>query len=287
MQPKSFSADLIRSLAVLAVIFSALIAVSYGISTYREALGPVVANIIWGAALVATVVYGLKAARYGLALAPVVFVVLWAAGSQIYAGLQTAESGVRDGLTSVPDVRPVSRLIVNASYGLPIDPTRSGGVSLARFDTCGAWCRDLLLEKGLGSVVLWTPRPDNPTARTLFRAGGEGECTAGNSPCIVEEQTEAFPDGLMIEFGDEAGPAADAGICCPVAIVSRIEGGKKTVIKSYRQGSNMAVLAVPVIAATGKPFASPPIKMTNMALGPPLRFDTLVEALLETQLKWK
>ncbi len=268
MQPRSFAADLILSLLALAAIFVALIAASYAISSMSPDLGPVVANTLWAGALLGLTALGLKAKRYGRALAPVVFIALWAAGSQINAGFRSAETGVRDGLTSVPDVRPVSRLIVNASYGLPIDPTRSGGVSMARFDECGAWCRDLILQKGMGSIVLWTPKPDAPTARTLFRKGGEGECTGG-SACVVEEPAEAFPDGLMIEMGDEAGPGQVAALCCPVANIWRIEGGKKTVIKSYRQGLNLAVMPLPIITATGKPGETPPVMMTNMALARP------------------
>jgi hypothetical protein len=242
---------------------------------------------LWAAALIGMGVTAARTQRWGRLAAPVAFIALWAAGAQINAGLLSAQTGTRDGLTSVPDVRPVSRLIVNASYGLPIDPTRSGGVAVARFDECSAWCRDLILNQGMGSVVLWTPKPDAPTARTLFRKGGAGECTAGTDPCIVEEQAEAFPDGLMIEMGDEAGPAPGSTLCCPVAVVSKIEGGTKTVLKSYRQGLNLAIMPLPVIAATGKPFETLPVMQSNVALGPPLRFDTLVEALLNTQLTWK
>lgn len=287
MQPRTFTGDLVLGVLLLAFVFAALIALSYAISALIPALGPPAANVLWAAALIAMTVTATRAKRWGRAVAPVAFIALWAAGAQINAGLLSAETGTRDGLTSVPDVRPVSRLIVNASYGLPIDPTRSGGVAMARFDECSAWCRDLILNQGMGSVVLWTPKPDAPTARTLFRKGGAGECTAGSDPCIVEEPAEAFPDGLMIEMGDEAGPVADSNLCCPVAVVSKIEGGTKTVLKSYRQGLNLAIMPLPVIAATGKPFETPPVMQSNVPLGPPLRFDTLIEALLNTQLTWK
>lgn len=286
MQPRTFTGDLVLGILILAFVFAALIALSYAISALSPALGPPVANVLWAGALIAMAVIATRAERWGRAAAPVAFIALWAAGAQINAGLLSAQTGTRDGLTHVPDVRPVTRLIVNASYGLPIDPTRSGGVAVARFDECSAWCRDLILKQGMGSVVLWTPKPDAPTARTLFRKGGAGECT-GAEPCIVEEPAEAFPDGLMIEMGDEAGPAPSNNLCCPVAVISKIEGGNKTVLKSYRQGLNLAIMPLPVIAATGKPFETPPVMQINVALGPPLRFDTLIEALLNTQLSWK
>jgi hypothetical protein len=286
MQPRSFTGELVLGLFILALVFAGLIAVSYAISALIPALGPPVANILWATALLGMAITATRAQRWGRAAAPVAFIALWAAGTQINAGFLSAQTGTRDGLTSVPDVRPVSRLIVNASYGLPIDPTRSGGIAMARFDECSAWCRDLILNQGMGSIVLWTPKPEAPTARTLFRKGGAGECTAA-APCIVEESAEAFPDGLMIEMGDEAGPASSSNLCCPVAVVSKIEGGNKTVLKSYRQGLNLAIMPLPVIAATGKPFETPPVMQSNVELGPPLRFDTLIEALLDTQLTWK
>lgn len=287
MLRRSFTGDLILTLLALAIIFAALIVVSYAVAAANSVLGPIVANGLWVAALIAAAVMGVMTKRPGLALAPAAFIAMWAAGSQIHAGILSAETGVRDGLTSVPDVRPVSRLIVNASYGLPIDPTRSGGRTMAPFNECGAWCRDLILEKGMNSVVLWTPKPESPTARTLYRKGAEAECGPAAASCIIEEPSEAFPDGLMIELGDEAGPVPPAGLSRPVAVVWRINDGIKTVIKSYRQGLNLAVLPLPVIAATGEPFETSPVMMTNVALGPPLRFDTLIEALLGTQLKWK
>jgi hypothetical protein len=287
VQPRSFTGDLVLTVLALAAVFATLIAVSYAIAALNPSLGPIIANVLWGAVLIAAVVTGIKSQRYGRALAPAAFVAMWAAGSQIHAGILSAETGVRDGLTSVPDVRPVSRLIVNASYGLPIDPSRSNGTSMAPFDECGAWCQDLILQKGLDSIVLWTPKPDSPTARTLFRKGRDGECGAGALTCVVEEPSQAYPDGLMIEMGDEAGPVPAAGLCCPVAVVSRIKDGTKTVLKSYRQGLNLAVMPLPIIAATGAPFEAPPVKMRNVALGPPLRFDTLIEALLATELTWK
>ncbi len=287
MRPRSFTGDLFVTLFALAFAFAALIALSYAISRISPALGPIIANALWCAALIATAATGILGSRFGRALAPFAFVALWAAASQIHAGMLTFQTGPRDGLTSVPDVRPVSRLIVNASYGLPIDPTRSGGVTMAPFYECSAWCRDLILDKGLGSIVLWTPKPGAPTARTLFRQGKGAECAAGAEACLVEEPADAFPDGLMIEMGDEAGPGGGSGLCCPVAIVSRVEAGAKTVLKTYRQGDNLALLPVPVIAASGPPLATPPVMMRNVALGPILRFDTLVEALLDTELKWK
>ena len=290
MQQRSFTADLILGLIGLALIFAALIYVSYFIARSNPALGPVIANSLWFAALLGLAVAGVRARRYGRAVAPLVFVALWAAGSQIHAGILSAQSGPRDGLTHVADVRPVWRLIVNASYGLPVDPSRTGGVSMAPFDECGAWCRDLILEKGLGAIVLWTPKPDAPTARTQFRQGRGDECGQGataTATCLVEEPVEAFPDGVMIEMGDEAGPSPASALCCPIVIVSRIEGGQKTVIKSYRQGQNLSIMPVPIITATGPPFAETPVMMSHTPLGPPLRFDTLIEALLDTQLKWK
>jgi hypothetical protein len=286
MQKRSSTGDLLLGLAGLAVTFAGLIAASYGLSSVSPGCGPVIANVLWGAVLLGIAAAGVFARRFGFAFAPLVFVALWAAGAQVHAGIVSAETGTRDGLTSVPDVRPVSTLIVKASYGLPVDPTRTGGQSLLPYDVCGAWCRDLILEKGLGAIVLRTPTLEAPTAETLFRLGTGPEC-AGNEPqCIVEETIKSYPDGLVIEMGDEEWPDTSSA-CCPVAVISRFENGSKNVLKTYRQGVNTAILPIPVITATGRPLESIPVMTRNVALGPNLRFDTLLEAMLDTELRWK
>jgi hypothetical protein len=227
---------------------------------------------------------GVLTRRFGLALAPLVFVALWAAGAQVHAGIVSAETGTRDGLTSVPDVRPVSTLIVKASYGLPVDPSRTGGKSMLPYDECSQWCRGLILEKGLGAVILRTPKPGAPTAETLFRRGSGAECVADAPECVVAEPITSHPDeALIIEMGDEEWPDTGSA-CCPVAVVARVDNGQKSVIKTYRQGVHTAILPIPVIAAAGTPL---PVMTRDVALGPDLRFDTLIEALLDTELRWK
>lgn len=283
MQSRNSTKDLVLGLAGLGLVFIALIAASYGISSLHPQAGPVAANVGWCAALIGVASAGLLTRRFGFALAPIVFVALWAAGAQVHAGIVSAETGTRDGLTSVPDVRPVSTLIVKASYGLPVDPSRAGGKSLLPYDECGQWCRDLILEKGLGAVILRTPKPGAPTAETLFRRGEGRECVADAAECIVAEPIARYPDGLIIEMGDEEWPDTGSA-CCPVAVVARVENGRKNVIKTYRQGVHTAILPIPVIAAPGTPL---PVMTREVALGPDVRFDTLLEALLDTELRWK
>ncbi|MGE5266979.1 MAG: hypothetical protein ACM3L9_06400, partial [Deltaproteobacteria bacterium] len=225
MYTRNSTRDLVLGLIGLGFIFASLIAASYGISSLNVQAGPIAANVLWCAALIGVATAGLLTRRFGLALAPLVFVALWAAGAQVHAGIVSAETGTRDGLTSVPDVRPVSTLIVKASYGLPVDPSRTGGPSMLPYDECGQWCRDLILEKGLGAVILRTPKPGAPTAETLFRRGSGSECVADAPECIVAQRIMSYPDGLIIEMGDEEWPDTGSA-CCPVAVVARVEKGR-------------------------------------------------------------
>jgi hypothetical protein len=286
MQTRSSTADLLLGLAGLGLVFAVLIAATYVMSSSSPQAGPVAANVLWCAALISIAAAGLLTRRFGLAIAPLVFVALWAAGAQVHAGIVSAETGTRDGLTSVPDVRPVSTLIVKASYGLPVDPRRSDGRALLPYDECGQWCRDLILEKGLGAVILRTPKPGAPTAETLFRRGSGPECVADAASCVVAQPIASYPDGLIIEMGDEEWPDTGSA-CCPVAVVAKVENGRKSVIKTYRQGVHTAILPLPVIAARGSARSALPVMTREVALGPELRFDTLLEALLDTELRWK
>jgi hypothetical protein len=165
-----------------------------------------------------------------------------------------------------------------------VDPSRTGGKGMLSYDECGQWCRDLILEKGLGAVILRTPKPGAPTAETLFRRGTGGECVADAPECVVAQPITKYPDeALIIEMGDEEWPDTGSA-CCPVAVVARVENGRKSVIKTYRQGVHTAILPIPVIASAGTPL---PVMTRDVALGPDLRFDTLIEALLDTELRWK
>jgi hypothetical protein len=279
--------DLVLGLTGLGLAFGALVTTTSVLWSLGVTLAPLFTNSLWCAALLATAVAGLRVHRFGLGLAPIVFLALWAASAQIHAGLLAAEAGPKDGLTSVPDVRPVETLIVKAPLGLPVDPDRANGASVLLSSECGAWCRDLILDKGLGAVVLVTPKPGAPEARTRFREGKGADCADGAERCVVAEPIDALPDGILIQMGEDRTMPSGGGLCCATAKVARVNGGEKTILKTYTQGNRITVMPVPVIVAAGPVSTTPPVLMRDVPLGPPLRFDTLLEALLDTQIRFR
>jgi hypothetical protein len=287
MRRRSFFGDLVLGLTGLGLAFAALLAVTPALSSVAPTAGALLTNSLWCAALLATAVSGTLAHRFGLALAPIAFLALWGAGSQIHAGLLAAEAGPKDGLTYVPDVRPVETLIVKAPLGLPVDPDRTGGTPILPSDTCGTWCRDLLLDKGLGAIVLVTPKPGAPKARTRFRRGKGAQCADGTERCIVEEPIDALPDGILVQMGDDESIPSVGELCCATAKVARLRGGEQTVLSTYTQGNRLTVMPVPVIVAVGPTSTLPSVLLRDVPLGPPLRFDTLLEALLDTSIRFR
>jgi hypothetical protein len=88
-------------------------------------------------------------------------------------------------------------------------------------------------------------------------------------------------------MGDDESIPSVGELCCATAKVARLRGGEQTVLSTYTQGNRLTVMPVPVIVAVGPTSTLPSVLLRDVPLGPPLRFDTLLEALLDTSIRFR